>query len=190
MRSCWRLFRTPVLIILASSSERRHQLLRDAGIEFSIKVPDIDETFNSSLAVDEQVLDVARRKANAINAATDVVVIAADTTVVYNDELFAKPVDAADAKRMLQLFSGKMHQVKTAVVIKGRINAEWVETTQVYFHPIHDDHLQTYLDSNEWQGKAGSYAIQGLAKTFVSHIEGDYDNIVGLPVSKIKELLS
>ena len=178
------------MIILASSSERRHQLLRDAGIEFRIEVPDIDETFNSSLDVDEQVLDVARRKANAIAIPSNGTVIAADTTVVYNNELFAKPVDAVDAKRMLQLFSGNTHQVKTAVVMKGRINAEWVETTQVHFHHIHNDQLQRYLDSNEWQGKAGSYAIQGLAKMFVSHIDGDYDNIVGLPVTKIKELLS
>ena len=178
------------MIILASSSERRHQLLRDAGFEFRIEVPDIDETFNSSLNVDEQVLDVARRKANAIAIPSNGTLIAADTTVVYNNELFAKPVDAADAKRMLQLFSGNTHQVKTAVVMKGRINAEWVETTQVHFHSIHNDQLQRYLDSNEWQGKAGAYAIQGLAKSFVSHIEGDYDNIVGLPVTKIKELLS
>lgn len=178
------------MIILASSSERRHQLLRDAGIEFKVQIPDVDETFNASLSIDEQVLDVARRKANAVEAPVNSIVIAADTTVVYNNELFAKPVDAEDAKRMLQLFSGKIHQVKTAVVMRGRITAEWVETTFVHFHPIHDDQLQTYLTSNEWQGKAGSYAIQGMAKMFVSQIEGDFDNIVGLPITKIKELLT
>jgi septum formation protein len=178
------------LIILASSSERRRHLLREAGIEFSIEVPDIDETFNSSLPIDEQVLDVARRKAHAVEVPPGHVVIAADTTVVYNNELFAKPMDIDDAKRMLQLFSGQIHQVKTAVVMKGRIHAEWVETTDVHFYPIHEEQLQAYLDSHEWQGKAGSYAIQGFAKAFVKHIEGDYDNIVGLPVTKIKELLS
>ena len=178
------------MIILASSSKRRHQLLQEAGIEFTIVVPNVDETFDDSLPIDEQVLDVARRKANAVDVPPGHCVIAADTTVIYNKELFAKPVDSADARRMLRLFSGQTHQVKTAVVIKGEVNTEWVETTLVHFHPITDEQLQSYLDSKEWQGKAGSYAIQGRASSFVKHIEGDYDNIVGLPVTKIKELLS
>jgi len=177
------------LIILASSSQRRHQLLKDAGIEFDIHVPDVDETFNAVLPVDEQVLDVAMRKALAVPIASNQTVIAADTTVVYNNELFAKPVDHEDAKRMLRLFSGKVHQVKTAVVLLGRINTQWVETTNVQFRDIHEEELQQYIDSKEWEGKAGSYAIQGLAGQFVANIEGDYDNIVGLPVHKIKELL-
>ena len=90
------------MIILASSSQRRHQLLKDAGIEFDIHVPDVDETFNAVLPVDEQVLDVAMRKALAVPIASNQTVIAADTTVVYNKELFAKPVDHEDAKRMLR----------------------------------------------------------------------------------------
>jgi septum formation protein len=177
------------LIILASSSQRRHQLLKDAGIKFEVYVPDVDETFNASLPVDEQVLDVAKRKAWAVPITLDRTVIAADTTVVYNNELFAKPVDEDDAKRMLRLFSGKIHQVKTAVVLRGMINTQWVETTNVQFRDIRDEELQGYIDSKEWEGKAGSYAIQGLAGQFVTKIEGDYDNIVGLPVRKIKELL-
>lgn len=190
MRYYYPLYRILVLIILASSSERRHQLLQEADIEFTVIIPDIDETFNASLAVDDQVLDVARRKAHAIDVPEGATVIAADTTVVYHNELFAKPVDKEDAKRMLQLFSGQTHQVKTAVVMRGNINAEWVETTNVYFRHIEEEELQAYLESNEWQGKAGSYAIQGSAKEFVVKIEGDYENIVGLPVTKIKELLS
>lgn len=178
------------MIILASSSERRHQLLHEAGISFTVVIPDVDETFNDELPVDERILDVARRKAAAVNTPEGSTVIAADTTVVYCSTLFAKPVDEEDAKRMLRLFSGQTHQVKTAVVMKGNINAEWVETTDVHFKPISDAELEEYLASNEWQGKAGSYAIQGKAKEFVTRITGDYENIVGLPITKIKELLS
>lgn len=171
-------------LILASRSPRRAELLTAAGIEFSVRAADVDETPHAGESPIDYVIRVAKEKALAVSASADEVVLAADTTVVLNGEILGKPVDHADATRMLRALSGQRHEVMTAICIKigERIETD-VASTSVWFAPLTDAEVAEYVASGEPMDKAGAYGIQGLAAKFIDRIDGSYSNVVGLPVA-------
>jgi septum formation protein len=178
-------------IVLASASPRRQELLRNAGIEFVVRPADIREVpfaGEAPLAFAERM---AREKAIAASSVShDQVVLAADTVVALRDEILGKPVNAEDAAGMLRLLSGKMHSVITGICLSGK-DFEDVrsETTAVHFAMMSEDEIREYVRSGEPMDKAGAYAIQGGAARWISKIEGDYYNVVGLPVDLVGRML-
>jgi septum formation protein len=179
-------------LVLASASPRRAELLTSAGFRFSVQIADVDETPLDGESPADYVLRVARDKARVVaaRAGAESVVLAADTTVAVGNEILAKPEDAADAVRMLQLLSGRVHDVFTGVVALGggRERAD-VVPTRVRLLPLTLDEIQWYVDSGEPMGKAGAYGIQGRAARFVDWIEGSWSNVVGLPIAAVYRLL-
>ncbi len=159
-------------------------MLTAAGIEFSIRVADVDETPRVSESPLDYVVRVAKEKAQAVSAGADEVVLAADTTVVLDDEIFGKPRDAADAARMLRALSGRRHEVITGICLRRGTHLETdAASTSVWFAPMSDTEIADYVASGEPMDKAGAYGIQGLASKFIERIDGSYSNVVGLPVA-------
>lgn len=153
---------------------------------------DVDERWLPGESSEEYVLRVATLKADAgVNMYPGRVVLAADTAVVLGEVVFGKPVDAADATRMLRALSGKAHRVLTGVAVRspdGR--ASYVEATTVWMAALTEEDLAWYVESGEPMDKAGAYTIQGLASRFVTCIEGSYSNVVGLPVASVTQTLA
>lgn len=181
------------MLILASASPRRAELLSSAGLDFEVRPADVDETPRPGETPQAYALRVARDKAAVIAAGcreSGTPVLAADTVVVVDGEIMGKPADDADAVRMLKTLSGKAHDVITGVVIAvgGRDIAEAV-TTRVHVLPLSDDEIAWYVASGEPRGKAGAYAIQGRAARFIERIEGSWSNVVGLPISTVHRML-
>jgi septum formation protein len=181
------------VLILASASPRRADLLAAAGFEFVVRPVEIDEQPRDGETPVDYVLRLAREKAAAAAAANPVsgeVVIAADTSVVVDGQILGKPVDDEDACRMLRLLSGREHEVLTGVAIRrdGR-EASAVASTCVQFLPLTTEEITWYVASGEPRDKAGAYAVQGLASRFVEQIRGSYANVVGLPVALVHRLL-
>lgn len=179
-------------LLLASQSPRRAELLRAAGFDFDVLPANADETVHSGESPEAYVRRVAEAKARAVvPQAGDRIVLAADTTVVVDGRILAKPEDAADARRMLRLLSGRAHQVLTAVTLAqaGREPATSVEATLVEFARLGESEIAWYVASGEPMDKAGAYAVQGLASRFVTRIQGSYSNVVGLPVAQVYSLL-
>lgn len=176
-------------LVLASASPRRAELLRAAGIEFSVRVADLDETPQPGEAPPDYVLRLSYEKALAV-AQPGELVLGADTTVVVGNEIAGKPVDEADARRMLQLLSGDWHEVLTGVslVRDAQVCAE-LAVTRVKFAPLSKAEIDWYIATHEPFDKAGGYGIQGFASRFVEQIEGNYANVVGLPVQTVYRLL-
>ncbi len=179
----------PTPLILASASPRRSELLRAAGIEFMVRVADIDETVLPGESPGDYVRRLASEKAQAVAQAGDMV-LGADTTVVIGGEIAGKPVDAEDARRMLKLLSGQWHEVLTGVSLirSGQIISE-VAVTRVKFVELADAEIDWYVATGEPMDKAGAYGIQGYASRFVESIEGNYSNVVGLPVQLVYAML-
>jgi nucleoside triphosphate pyrophosphatase len=178
-------------LVLASASLRRAELLKSAGFQFSVMTAAIDESAHPGESPEEYVRRLAREKALTASAgAPGVTILAADTTVVVDRELLGKPSDLRDARRMLRLLQGRRHHVYTGVAV-WRLGAlrDAVEVTAVDFAPMTAEEIDWYVASGEPLGKAGAYAIQGLASRFVSRIEGSYSNVVGLPISAVHRLL-
>ena len=180
------------MIVLASASPRRAELLRAAGIPFEIIVADVDESVRAGETPDAYARRVAQAKARAVAPrANGAPVLAADTVVVVEGEILGKPSDAADARRMLRRLSARPHEVLTAVCLLppegGR--HEHVERTTVEFAQLSESEITAYVASGEPMDKAGAYAIQGLASKFVTRIEGSYSNVVGLPVARVYDML-
>ena len=178
-------------IVLASASPRRAELLRAAGIEFEIIPAHIDESAHPHEAADVYVKRIADAKARTVSARlTDRIVLAADTTVVVDEMMLAKPEDDTDAKRMLRMLSGRTHEVLTAVSIcRGHQMTTEVERSAVEFAPLTEFEIDWYVATGEPRDKAGAYAIQGYASRFVTRIDGSYSNVVGLPVALVYEIL-
>jgi len=180
-------------IVLASASPRRAELLRAAGIEFDVMPAHLDETAHAEEAPDAYVRRVADEKARAIAArVTNRVVLAADTTVVVDGAMLAKPDDDEDAKRMLRLLSGRVHDVLTAVALRGPEGSApqvAVSRTEVEFARLVEEEIEWYVATGEPRDKAGAYAIQGYASRFVTRIAGSYSNVVGLPIALVYEML-
>lgn len=184
-------------IFLASNSPRRRELLTQIGVSFDVVIPDIDETpFPSEHAAD-YVCRMAKEKASAAWQRLPEIekqgrlLLAADTCVVLDDQVLGKPADGADAAQMLSRYAGRSHEVMTAVAITdGRtLRVENVVTT-VQFRPLSHAEIAAYVETGEPMDKAGAYGIQGLAALFVTHLEGSYTGVMGLPLYETGQLLS
>jgi septum formation protein len=189
-------------LVLASASPRRQELLRNAGIAFAVhptNIPEMPQSGESGLDCAERL---ARQKAlAAFQQRPESFVLGADTVVVVQEEILGKPRDAADAARMLLLLSGRTHQVTTGVCLIGpplgtgnqKLETGFEdtssETTLVTMNPLADEDVNSYIASGEPMDKAGAYAIQGAASRWIPRIEGDYFNVVGLPVSLVCRML-
>ena len=180
-------------IVLASGSPRRQELLRRIGVtEFDIVVPEADESCPAGLSAPETVAHIARAKADAARALTaaDDLVITADTMVFLGDERLGKPRDEADALRMLAELSGRRHRVCTGVTVRRGERLEcFTVSTDVYFRAASDAELRAYVRSGEPMDKAGAYGVQGLGALLVERIDGDFFNVMGLPLLPLYEAL-
>ena len=174
-------------LILASASPRRREILQTAGLAFTVRVSETDETIPSGMPPHEAVQYLAKQKAVAAAAnSPDDVVIGADTVVALDGEILGKPRDAADAARMLHLLSGKTHDVYTGVCLANAGRAEtFYVCTRVTFYPMTDEQIADYIATGEPMDKAGAYGIQGRGCTLVESIRGDYFNVVGLPIAAL-----
>lgn len=178
------------MLILASRSPRRAELLAAAGIEFVVRTADIDETPRAGENARDYTLRLAVEKACSVAASEDELVLAADTTVVLNGEIMGKPADTADAFRMLSALAGKRHDVLTGICLKkGARVIQDLASTGVWFDDLTPAEVEDYIASGEPMDKAGAYGIQGLASRFINRIEGSYTNVVGLPVALVSRRL-
>lgn len=206
------------MLVLASASPRRHELLRNAGISFTVQAADIDETPFADESAEDCAERLAREKALTVWRKRPLdVVLGADTIVVVDGQVLGKPLDADDAARMLRLLEGRQHQVVTGVSIVRALsrgsspaasgtglgqNAEpggrssssasiatAHETTLVTMSEISEGEIRDYIATGEPMDKAGAYAIQGIASRWIPRIEGDYGNVVGLPVALVYRML-
>lgn len=192
-------------IVLASASPRRRELLAQIGMDFEIKVSNVEERVTATVPY-EVVEELSRQKAldvaKQLPEASDVLVIGADTIVASQGQILGKPVSEEDACRMLRQLQGESHQVYTGVTLcwhdreegsaVGEVEAQhsiryvsFHECTTVHFYPMTEEEIQAYVESGEPMDKAGAYGIQGLCSRFIKGIEGDYNNVVGLPVGRL-----
>jgi len=178
-------------LVLASGSPRRAEILERAGWPHEVIVAGIDETLLPGEEAATYVQRLARSKAEKVASGLDHgLVLGADTTVVVADQILGQPVDEVDARRMLELLNAKWHEVLTGVALV-RVGGETrvgYETTRVRFAEMSDDEIDWYISTGEPFGKAGAYGIQGNASLFIEEIEGDYFNIMGLPIRLVYEL--
>jgi septum formation protein len=189
------------MLVLASASPRRQELLRNVGIAFAVQPADIDETPLPGELPRECARRLAREKAVAVwRTRPQDVVLGADTIVVIDGAILNKPVDAADATRMLRLLSGRTHQVITGVCVAMAVASSQerhqdpdvqvaCESTLVTMSVITEEEIHDYVAAGEPMDKAGAYAIQGRASRWIPRIEGDYTNVVGLPVALVCRML-
>ena len=178
--------------ILASQSPRRQQLLRQIGIaDFEIIVPDADETYDPALSPEQIVSSISRKKAEAVRPlAKDALVIAADTMVFLDGLRLGKPKTQEEAREMLTALSGRTNHVCTGVTVcRGPQVFTESETTSVTFRPLTGWEIARYVLTGEPMDKAGSYGVQGLGALFVEHIDGDYFNVMGLPLCRLGRML-
>jgi len=175
-----------MMLILASQSPRRREILAAAGIQFEVRAAGVSEEVQPGEPARDHVRRLAVEKASAIKRLDGEVVLGADTVVVVDDEILGKPKDAADARRMLEKLSGREHLVITGVALvhAGGIVVDDCRTV-VHFVPLSEAEIAAYVSSGEPDDKAGAYAIQGLASKFIDRIEGDYSNVVGLPAALV-----
>jgi nucleoside triphosphate pyrophosphatase len=182
-------------LILASASPRRAELLRSAGIPFSVDVANIAEEVMPGESPVYHAERLAREKAEVVAKRNPGrIVLGADTIVVVDDHILGKPSDAQDAARMLRLLSGRAHEVITGVCIAfletgNRKLETFSERTSVLFSSLSSREIEDYIATQEPMDKAGAYAIQGIASRWISRIEGDYANVVGLPVALVWRML-
>ena len=185
------MYHSDMRLILASASPRRADLLTRAGYDFDVEPAHVDESEVAGEEASAYVVRVAALKARTIAVGhPDDVVLAADTTVVVDGMMLAKPLDDLDATRMLRLLSGRTHEVLTGVVVirAGRERHDAV-STRVRFRPLAAAEIDWYVSSGEPHDKAGAYGVQGLAARFIESVEGSYSNVVGLPVASARALL-
>ena len=178
------------MLILASASPRRHELLDAAGIEHLVRPTDIHERRHPGEPPAQFVQRLAGEKAQAALRDPGETVLGADTIVCVDGEVFGKPVDDEDAARMLRQLSGREHWVYTGIcILSSTVKITDLASTKVFFLPLTETEIQEYTRSGEPRDKAGAYAIQGRASRFVDSISGSYGNVVGLPVSLIYHYL-
>ena len=182
-------------LILASASPRRAAILRDAGYHFTVLSSAVDETPYPEESPEDLVLRLAQSKADlaAARSVGPAILIAADTEVVLDGQIFGQPRSSEDARRMLKKLSGRTHTVLTGVALVRLPNVErltFVESTLVEFAPLSDEEITRYLSTGEPHDKAGAYAIQGYAGCYIPRIAGCYFNVVGLPLARLQHALS
>lgn len=174
-------------IILASASPRRQEILTQANILYELIPSRVEEVFNHNLSIEEAVMDLAYQKANWVYQNNqDALIIGADTIVVVDNEVLGKPKDYNDAYRMLKKLQNNHHYVITgvALITKDKV-VKFYEKTQVFFNPMSKEEIDRYIEEENVYDKAGSYAIQGEAMRYIDHIEGDYYNVIGLPINHL-----
>lgn len=179
-------------IVLFSKSPRRQELLRLMGLEFRVITKDVDESYPEHLLPSEVAQYIAEKKAKAFEAELpEEVILTADTIVALGSEVLGKPTDAADARRMLQMLSGKVHQVYTGVAILYQHQiSSFTDTTEVCFKTLSDEEIEYYINTCKPYDKAGAYGIQEwIGLTAVQWIHGSYTNVMGLPTEKLYERL-
>ncbi len=181
-------------IILASASERRAQILREAGYAFSVLSSAVDETPSAGESAQELVERLAEAKGELVAARSvgPALVVSADTVVVLEGKLLGKPRSTEDARQMLVQLSGRTHEVITGVSVVRLPDGErrkFVESTLVHFAPLSSEDIEEYLGTDEPYDKAGAYAIQGRAGRYIPRIDGCYFNVVGLPLARLSAVL-
>jgi len=182
-------------IFLASASPRRRELIAELGMPFVCASPDADENVPVGTAPADAARLIARRKAETarqMEQSEGRVIVSADTIVVVDDTIFGKPADKEDAARMLRRLSGRSHQVMTGVCVTlpdGQ-SSDFCEVTDVIFYELSEDEIAGYIATGEPMDKAGAYGIQGIGKLLVEGIRGDYSNVVGLPVARLKRFIA
>ncbi len=177
-------------LVLASQSPRRQELLALMGLDFTVRVADIDETMDKTKDPKEEVARVSIAKAMAVPAEPDELVIAADTIVVCDGMLLGKPGSPEGAVQMLRLLSGRDHQVMTGLTLrKGDTILSHTEVSTIHFRELDPREIDAYVATGEPLDKAGAYGIQGKAAVFVTRLEGDYYNVMGLPVCTLTQRL-
>ena len=174
------------MLILASQSPRRSEILRQAGIEFIAKGADVDESVQSGENPEDYVKRVAKQKALAVKTGAGDIVLGADTIVVIDGEILGKPKDSGDADRMLKCLADRKHEVLTGICFRrgDELTVDWA-VTYVWLMPLTQGEIDDYVASGEPMDKAGAYAIQGIASKFIQRIDGSYTNVVGLPVELV-----
>lgn len=190
-------------LILASQSPRRRDLLEKAGYKFTTFSVNVSEYLEKNLTPDKQILAISRRKAEATlklykhSGNSEFLMLSADTMVMIENVLLGKPSDSEEAEAHLRLLSGRTHQVKTGMTILHCDSnctvlrqVESLETTLVTFRPLSNNDIEQYIATGEPFDKAGSYGIQGSASKFVTKIDGSFENVVGLPIQKLKSILT
>ena len=177
-------------LILASQSPRRRELLGLTGLDYVVRVADIDETMDPGKEPFDEVARVSRLKALAVQREPEDVVIAADTIVVCGDEVLGKPRDEEDAFRILSLLSGRSHEVMTGMtVLRGNEAVTHTEVTKIRFRQLHPAEIRAYIATGEPMDKAGAYGIQGGAGKFVTGLDGTFENVMGFPVDVVEDML-
>lgn len=173
-------------IVLASKSPRRSEILKTAGFDFEVRVQETDETLPVGICPEDAVVYLAAAKAKAVDRKCDELVIGADTVVVLDGKILGKPTDKTDAFNMIKSLSGRIHSVYTGVCTMSDMGTfSFAERTDVEFLKLTDEEIEEYINTDEPYDKAGAYGIQGLASKFIKGINGDYFNVVGLPISSI-----
>lgn len=182
-------------IILASGSPRRRELLSQIGIEYEVISSNVNEKTEEAQP-DLMVMDLSRQKASEVasKVQTGTIVLGADTVVSVDGKILGKPASKEDAFRMIKSLSGRMHSVYTGVTLIKKVHDKdkiisFAEKTEVYVKEMSNEEIWSYIESKEPMDKAGAYGIQGRFAAFVEKINGDYNNIVGLPVSKVYDKL-
>lgn len=181
-------------LILASSSPRRSHFLKQLGIRFRKRAPDVDESVRDGESARRYVKRLAIEKAQVISAQVpDAWVLGADTSVVIDDDILGKPSDAAEARRMLRRLSGCRHRVVSGMaLVRGRPArmASAVSSTSVWFRELSPKEIRWYVDTGEPMDKAGAYGLQGIGAFLIARIDGSYSNVAGFPTEKFMELLA
>ena len=179
-----------IQLILASGSPRRRELMGVFGVPFTVRSADIDETMDPQKPPYEEVARLSLQKALAVPRAPEDVVVAADTVVVCQGKVLGKPKTQERAMEMLRLLSGREHQVMTGcTVLRGERHVTFTEVTTLHFRPLTEREIRRYAESGEPLDKAGAYGIQGGGALFCTGMEGDYYNVVGLPLCHLGQVL-
>lgn len=177
-------------LILGSQSARRRSLLTQAHLDFEVIVPDVDEKLITSTQPETKVIDTAKLKASVIPADDDTVLLTCDTVVSFNDQIFEKPATREEARQMIRTLSGSTHEVYSAALLKSRDFEEIiVGRTSVTFYDLTEEEIESYIQTDEPYDKAGAYGIQSYGAVFVKEIQGDYNTVVGLPLSQVYRAL-
>ncbi len=180
-------------IVLASGSPRRQELLGRMGItDFTVRVPEVEESYPSGLSPEETVCYISREKSDAARLLCDEneLIITADTMVFLDDKRLGKPKDEAQALEMLTALAGRRHTVCTGVTVRrGDVILTRAQSTDVYFRPATERELRAYIRTGEPMDKAGAYGVQGKGSLLVRRIDGDFFNVMGLPVEMLAEML-
>ncbi len=179
-------------VVLASKSPRRIELISEIFDDFTVDSADVDETLKLNVPIQEEVMRLAKLKAEAVlSQHPDAIIIGADTLVVYQNKALGKPKDENDAKNMLQLLSNNTHQVISGVCVLYRDQCHtFYDSSDVTMFELSEDEILKYITSKEPLDKAGAYAIQGQGRLFIKEIRGDFYSIMGLPIARLYRLLN